>query len=138
MISTFAATPMFSGIEPRIREFAEAAKVKCETLRTDVDIFDVWTSFAVSGEKLAIFQPLMSDSPSLAEQRQASQGSQLITHGKDVVSHITRARVPMPKTSREFIEKLIVFRGVFGSSLSRTGGAELPDVRGSGCSTSSA
>ena len=126
MIATFAPMPMFAGIEPRVLEFAHAAKVKCETLRTDDNIFDVWTSFAVSGESLAAFQPILSATPSLAEQRQATQGSQLVTHGKDVVSHITRARVPMPKTSGEYVERLMVFRGAFGSQVARGAASQEP------------
>src|ERR1019366_7670090 len=56
---TFARAPSFSGVDRLVDDFAQAAKVKCETLRTDPDIFDVWTSFAVSGERLAEVEPLL-------------------------------------------------------------------------------
>src|SRR5688572_24165795 len=57
LIDTLGGLRIFSGITPLISEFAHAAKSKCETLRTDPDIFDVWTSFVVCGEKLTRFEP---------------------------------------------------------------------------------
>ena len=34
----------------------------------------------------------------------ATEGLHLVCRGKDLVSYITRARVPMPKSTREYIE----------------------------------
>ncbi|HNF00338.1 MAG TPA: hypothetical protein PLM17_09285, partial [Thauera aminoaromatica] len=50
MALTFAATPLFRGVEPLVFEFARIAKIKCETLRTDPDIFDVWAEFVTASE----------------------------------------------------------------------------------------
>src|SRR5260221_4752293 len=41
MTRIFGSLPAFSGIEPLIADLVVAAKSKCETLRTDEDIFDV-------------------------------------------------------------------------------------------------
>ena len=49
LITTFADLTAFPGIEKSVEEFAEAAKVKTETLRTDPDLFEVWTTFVASG-----------------------------------------------------------------------------------------
>src|SRR6478735_7414595 len=46
--------------DPLIWSFAAAARVKCETLHTDPEIFDVWSTFVAEGEKLSAFQPLLS------------------------------------------------------------------------------
>jgi hypothetical protein len=99
MVATFAPLPAFDGVMPLLRDFAEAAKIKCETLRTEPDIFDVWTSFVVTAERLAAFQPAG------AEELQRSQGMQLVRFGKDLIYHVTRARVPMPKSAQEFRER---------------------------------
>jgi hypothetical protein len=99
----------FAGIQRLIAEFAKAAQVKTETLRTDPEIFDVWTSFVVSGERLAAFAPKTS-SEDRAEGERARQGMQLVLSAKDIVLYITRARVPMPKTTAEFIERVRRFR----------------------------
>jgi hypothetical protein len=110
LIETFAGMSSFAGLEPLLRDFALAAKIKCETLRTDEDIFDVWTSLVVSAEKLAAFRPLLPADASTAEHQQAGRGTQLILDGKNIVLHVTRARVPMPKTAEEFVDRCRTFR----------------------------
>ncbi len=110
LCETFASVPAFEGVGLLLRDFAEAAKVKCETLRTDVDIFDVWTSFVTSAERLAAFRPLLPTDASLVERHQSEEGAQLIADGKDIASYVTRARVPMPKTTQELVDRCRAFR----------------------------
>src|SRR5258708_35401147 len=83
---------MFSGVEKRIREFADAARTKCETLRTDPDIFEVWTSLVVSGERLVTFRPSLPHDATREEQREAVEGLALLRQGKELVLSVTRAR----------------------------------------------
>ncbi len=104
MASTFAANPLFEGIEGRVFAFAEAAKVKCETLRTDLDIFDVWTDFVVAAEELLAFTPRLGPAPTPEQVQIAADGKQLLVKGKELVTYITRARVTMPKSTREYME----------------------------------
>lgn len=106
MSATFARIPAFADLEPAIRDFACAAKLKTETLRTDPDIFEVWSQLVTSAERLANHAP----HPSLVENgtpalHNVSDGLQLIRNGRDLVSYITRARTPMPKSTREYIER---------------------------------
>jgi hypothetical protein len=115
LLATFANLPAFAGALPLLHEFARAARVKCETLRTDPDIFDVWASFVAAAECLAEFRPDLSPGASIAEQQQVAQGLQLLLGGRNVVSYITRARVPMPKTTREFVERCDQFRRLYGN-----------------------
>jgi len=103
MAATFTA-PMFPSIEPVIRDFARAAREKVETLRTDPDIFDIWAELVAAGERLASFTPMLSAGGE-HEQRVASFGTQLICNGRALIFHITRARVSMPKSTREFIDR---------------------------------
>jgi hypothetical protein len=107
--ATFSSLRMFSGIGPLISEFARAAKAKCETLRTDPDIFDIWTSFVVSGEQLIGFEPDFSEHGNTGRDC-AAQGMQLVRASKDLIAYVTRARVPMPKSTRELIEKIERYR----------------------------
>jgi hypothetical protein len=104
MTRVFGGFAMFTGVEPLIGELVVAAKSKCETLRTDEDIFDVWTSFAVANEKLGSYTPALPDDASIREQEWAALGMQLLRRGRDLVSDITRARVPMPKSTREYLD----------------------------------
>ena len=104
MLSTFN-TPMFPGIDPVIREFARVARIKVETLRTDPEIFDIWAEMVSAGERLANFRPILKNADSEHEQRVASFGTQLICNGRDLIFHITRARVTMPKSTKEFVDR---------------------------------
>jgi hypothetical protein len=109
LVTYIGCTPMFAGIEGIVREFAEVARLKTETLRTDRDIFDVWAAMVTTGERLAAFKPNFSDPDSEAEKRKASFGTQLICNGRDLIFYVTRARVAMPKSTQEFIERCQVY-----------------------------
>lgn len=112
MLATFAPLPSFAGVEVLLHEFADAAKTKCETLRTDPEIFDVWTSLVVSGEQLSAFRPGLGGDAATSE-GQASQGLQILIAGKKLICDVTRARIPMPKTAREFGERCEQFRRLY-------------------------
>src|SRR5882724_3342475 len=45
LLKTLGDLRMFAGIEPLVAAFIATAKAKCEIMRSDSDIFDVWTSF---------------------------------------------------------------------------------------------
>ncbi len=114
LAGTLGALPSFSGIAPLLDEFARAARSKCETLRTDQDIFEVWASFVVAGEKLTGFVPALPAGAGARERESAIQGMALVRDGRDLVFSIVRARVPMPKSTREFIERCVAHRASFG------------------------
>jgi hypothetical protein len=113
LIATLAPGPFFAGVDRLLREFAATAMVKCETLRTDEEIFDVWTSFVVAAERLAALRPRLPADAPLETHQQAAQGVRLLLHGKDVISYITRARVVMPKTTRELLEQCRQYRDLY-------------------------
>ena len=116
MVNTFARLRMFPDIGPIIREFALAAKIKCETLRTDPDIFDAWANFAAAAERLVGAKPEMTATPGDPELRMADCAHKLIWNGRDLIFHITRARVPMPKSTRDFMSRCNQFAAT-GSTL---------------------
>lgn len=109
MVATFAPLGMFPEIGPLTREFALAAKVKTETLRTDPDIFDAWANFAAAAERLVSHGPVLGTPPGDAEARRAETARKLIWNGRDLIFHITRARVPMPKSTRDYIGRCSQF-----------------------------
>ncbi len=103
MVSTFAPLPIFRGVESFVFRYCEAAKAKTETLRTDEAIFDIWTDFAVAGEQLNAFKPHLAAAPSEELRQLASDGVQLLAKGTELISYMARARVTMPKSTREYI-----------------------------------
>ena len=111
MVDVFTKIPAFARIEPLIRAFARAARVKTETLRTDPDIFDVWPQLVTAGERLANFTPDESATPekNVSNGHSISDGLQLIRAGRDLIFFITRARTPMPKSTNDYIERCRVY-----------------------------
>jgi hypothetical protein len=113
MVANFTLIPAFEGIEAPVRDFANTAKIKTETLRTDPDIFDVWSQLVTAGERLANFTPRPSTAASEKQNgrrlHSLSDGLQLLRNGRDLVFYLTRARTPMPKTTREYIERCAIY-----------------------------
>ena len=111
MIAIFRGIPAFTGIEKLIRDFALAAKVKTETLRTDPDIFEVWTLLVTAAERLSNFAP---DKDNRGPEtggvaHNISDGLQIVRGGRDLIVYITRARTPMPKSTREYIQRCEIY-----------------------------
>ncbi len=110
LVASFTQIPVFAAIAPVVREFARAARLKSETLRTDQDIFDVWPMFVTAGERLSAFAPApgAGRSARLSGRRAHSiaDGRQLIDAGRDLIFYLVRARTPMPKSTREYIERV--------------------------------
>ena len=107
MTANFSQIPAFANIEGPMQELAEAAKIKCETLRTDVQIFEVWAQMVTAAERLAQV-PLEctqadQDAPGTYN---LSDGLHLVQTGRDLIFYIARARTPMPKSTRDYIERL--------------------------------
>ncbi len=114
MTSNFGEIPVFAGIKSVILEFAAAACVRIETLRTDPDIFDIWSEFVTAGERLADFSPIPlpadAERTSAARAHSLHDGMQLLRGGRALVFYIAHARTPMPKSTREYIERCEFYR----------------------------
>lgn len=106
LLSTIAVLTPFSALAPVIADFARTAKLKSETLRTDSEVFEVWSCFVVASETLCNFQPppLGVGAPA-SDTQLLSQFSEILRAGAVLVSSMARARVPMPKSARAFIER---------------------------------
>lgn len=125
MADTFTKIPAFAEIEPLIRAFARAARIKTETLRTDPNIFDVWPQLVTAAERLANFAPNENagSAGNLSDGHSISDGLQLIRAGRDLIFFITRARTPMPKSTSEYIERC---RAYLETGLAPTAPTPLP------------
>lgn len=107
MVEIFGSIAAFAAIETPIREFVDAAKLKMENLRTDEDIFDVWAQLVTAAERLANFAPVpqVIHDDLDAIRYDLADGLSLIRNGRDLIFYIARARTPMPKSTREYIER---------------------------------
>jgi hypothetical protein len=120
LVNTFGGISCFDGIETLVRTYADAARLKTETLRTDTDIFDVWAGFAVAGERLNAFRASINEACALSR-IDIEQGQRLITQGSVLLSDITRARVPMPKTTQEFFDNCAAYRAMHAAQTLASG-----------------
>ncbi len=119
IIEHFKGDADFVGLEPLVREVTEAARQKTEILQTDDRIFEVWPAFVVASESLLMFRPVMRAAGSLEYGRLQEEGLRLIAQGQAIISDIARARTPMPKTTREYIERLGAYRCKFRQEAQR-------------------
>jgi len=105
MIYALNVDDLFPEINWLVIKFGEAAKVKCETLRSDPVIFDVWSTFVAAAESLMAIKVNLPESPSEAIICQSDAGMRLIEEGKTLLTHIARARVAMPKSTKDYLRR---------------------------------
>ena len=92
------------GARSLVLAFARAAKDETETMRTDVATFDVWPEFVACGERLYDFRPQGSIPSDERVQRRVEDGLRLLREGANLLTYLAGARVPMPKSTREFLD----------------------------------
>lgn len=111
----------FKGVDKLIRAFAAAGKEKCETLRTDPAIFDIWTSFVVAGDRLCELAPRSFPRQGIPASGEVEEGAQLIRDAKALLTSIVRARVSMPESTEALIKGCALYRTRRGISPRRRG-----------------
>ena len=116
MVHTFANDPIFADAPPIIRRFTDEAKNKCETLRTDEDIFDIWAGFVAASEQLAAYAPVMSMHPDGPLMRHVTDGTRLIKQGRALITYLSRARVTMPRSTKDYLERCEEYQRIYHPS----------------------
>lgn len=105
MIKCIKNHPHFHGVSPLILEYASAAQRKCEILRTDDDIFDVWTDFVVAGECITGYLPELSPSLDSVSPLNCMLVKHILKEGVSLIAFITRARTPMTKSTEIYFSE---------------------------------
>ncbi len=95
--------PRFPGLDQLILDYAKVARHKCETLRTDDNIFDVWSDFVVAGEEVANFKPEHSTTLADVPLPDVIDVKYMLKAGVRLIAFITRARTPMPVSTENFL-----------------------------------
>jgi len=93
----------FEKITPLIDEFAETAKLESGTMKSDEINFKIWPAFVAAGEKLLDFESQLAPEASAAVERHVRKGTRLLREGKNLVGYIAGLRVPMPKSTKEYL-----------------------------------
>jgi hypothetical protein len=97
--------PRFPGLDQLILDYAKAARHKCETLRTDDDIFDVWSNFVVAGEEVTNFKPEHKTNLDSDTKIDVIDVKHMLKEGVRLIAFITRARTPMPKSTETYLSQ---------------------------------
>jgi hypothetical protein len=103
MSSCVKSDPRFTGLSQLILDYAKAARQKCETLRTDDNIFDVWSDFVVAGEEVTNFKPEPLASSAGDPLLDVLDVQQMLKAGIRLIAFITRARTPMLKSTENYL-----------------------------------
>ena len=102
--------PRFPGLDLLILDYAKFARRKTETLRTDDNIFDVWSDFVVAGEEVTNFTPELSATLSDGPLIDVIDIKYMLKAGVRLIAFITRARTPMPKSTEIYLSECERFR----------------------------
>lgn len=114
MLELFASLPEYDGVATRIEGLAAGAKEETETFRSDPLIFSVWPRFVEAAEALDEFKPRLPDNMDPASRLRFRNARWLLHSGRNIITYVAGARVPMPKTTREYLARCDAFaRGDF-------------------------
>ncbi len=105
MIVTFCNSSLFSELGSTLAEFGEAAKQVSETMKKDPILFGIWPNFVALAETIDDFRPVLANDSSQMLEMRAAQGRALLLEGKRLLGYIASARVPMPLSTAQYIEK---------------------------------
>jgi hypothetical protein len=105
MAKCISSDPRFPGLDQLLLEYAKAARHKCETLRTDDDIFNVWSEFVVAGEAVTNSSPEHSASLAGDHLMDVMDVKHMLKAGVRLIAYITRARTPMPKSTKTYLNE---------------------------------
>lgn len=102
MVSVFGKVEGFAGVLPLLEELRDVSKTEVETMRRDEAIYEVWPRYVAAKEKIMEFKPcgLQGREDRL---RYWEDGLRLLHMGKDVISHLSGVRVPMPVTTANYM-----------------------------------
>ncbi|MES9870608.1 MAG: hypothetical protein ABW149_13050 [Sedimenticola sp.] len=101
---------LFTDARALIHDYALSAKRQIETMKSDKTFFKVWPEFIAAREALESFIPEASDPESSRMRDRIEQGTKLIASGAALITYLSEARVPMPKSTQHFLDQCEAFK----------------------------
>ncbi|MCP4286938.1 MAG: hypothetical protein GY792_21250 [Gammaproteobacteria bacterium] len=108
LISAIEKNRLFKDAIPLLDRLIVSANQQLETMKIDEDFFTVWPEFIANRETLDAFFPTMEQT-SIKQQIQITEGMNLIREGTALISYLSEARVPMPKSMQMFLDQCCEF-----------------------------
>jgi len=103
--NTFSERPEFSGVSSLIDTYAIAAKHECETMKSDICIFDIWPRFVAAGESLGNINLAIQPHCSRECRYVMEEAHKTLMAGRDLINWVARARVPMPCSTKAYVAR---------------------------------
>jgi len=111
LIEALETDSLFKGIVRKLHFLTSSAKLQIETMKTDDAFFVVWPAFIAAREAVEAFEP---DSPGADDnvhtRQHIAEGMKLINEGAALITYLSEARVPMPKTTEGFLRQCEFFQ----------------------------
>ncbi len=98
----YCPRPEYPNIGPLVEALATAAKHDCETMKSDICIFDIWPRFVAAGEALEQVQPAIQPMCSRECHYALEEAQKTLIAGRNLINWIARARVPMSGSTKSF------------------------------------
>lgn len=102
---SFTGDDYFEPAIPAILNYSRAAKQQIDVNKQDKAMFTVWPDFVSAREKVEMFHATLPATADREKQQHIDQGVKLITAGVQLITYLSGARVPMPKSTSEFLEQ---------------------------------
>jgi hypothetical protein len=103
LAEVFEKIPGLEGLLPLFRNIRSAGMEEVETMRTDEVIFHIWPRFVAAKEAIEYFRSREMIEASGEALRFLEDGLRLAHTGKNIIGYLVGVRVPMPKTTRNFL-----------------------------------
>ncbi len=105
LISVFQNDNAFDDLESKLVAFQDAARHTCETMKSDPETYKAWPLFVTTGDEITDFKPEIPLIHDTSNYRQVRFGSALLKKGRDLIDYISSARVPLPVSTKKFLDR---------------------------------
>jgi hypothetical protein len=106
MKDTYCSRPEFSNVGALLDAYATAAKHECETMKSDVCIFNIWPQFVAAGEALGAVQADIQADCTRECCYVMEEAQKTLIAGRNLLNWVARARVPMPQSTATYFARI--------------------------------
>lgn len=103
---TYRDRPEFSNVGQLLDNYATAAKHECETMKSDVCIFNIWPQFVGAGEALGAVEADIQPDCSRECHYVMEEAQKTLIAGRNLMNWVARARVPMPRSTEAYFARI--------------------------------
>ena len=105
----FHAAPGFASLCEQVKELADSCKQVSETLRSDRAMLALWPRFVSAVDSLEEFKPDFGENAGSAQKAMGRRGKELIKAGVKLIIHMSNMRIPLPGSTKNFLERCADF-----------------------------